>query len=169
MLCDLSLAQRGMMPRCVHTTRHPRTKQLHGISITVSGGGHDTRKRIKIISKCHPMCTKVRTRCRSPPHNWFLAGCSPPLMRLAEHLAALGAWFLVHAPFSWSVKTRCSQSRHCSGARAYGLKTAAMHESGSPPPSPISPYGASRLAQAMPAGLVTTRRAPSRRGGDADA
>ena len=35
---------------------------------------------------------KVRTRCRSPPQNWFLVGCSSPFVRLAEHLTALRAW-----------------------------------------------------------------------------
>ena len=42
-------------------------------------------------SKLSFTCKKVRTRCRCPPHMWFLAGYSSPFMRLAEHLRALRA------------------------------------------------------------------------------
>ena len=46
----------------------------------------------KLLSKLLSTCKKVRTRCRRPPHTWSLAGCSPPFVRLAEHLTVLRAW-----------------------------------------------------------------------------
>ena len=35
---------------------------------------------------------KVRKRCRSPPHKWFLIGCTSRFMRVAENLLAPRAW-----------------------------------------------------------------------------
>ena len=43
-------------------------------------------------SKPSSICKKFRATCRSPPHKWFLEGCSSPFMLLAEHLTALRVW-----------------------------------------------------------------------------
>ena len=49
-----------------------------------------------------------------------------------------GALRLVHAMSAWSVKTRRTPSRHRRDARAYGLKTSAVHEMSTPPPPPLT-------------------------------
>ena len=78
------------------------------------------------------MCKKVRTRCRNPPHDRFLGGCSSPFMRLAERLTALRAWCKQCLP------GRCSPDVLRPGIvrmRVYGHATTAMHDMSTPPPS----------------------------------
>ena len=42
------------------------------------------RNNINEFRRCHPICKKVRARCGSPPHKWFLLGCSSTFMRPAH-------------------------------------------------------------------------------------
>ena len=85
-----SLRARGMISRRVHMymLRHPRGSYIVSplLSLEVS-----TPRKLKLFRNRHPTCMNVRTRCGSPPHKWFLVGCSSPFMRLAEHLMAIGA------------------------------------------------------------------------------
>ena len=81
--------------------------------------GH-SRQQQKIIRSCHPMCKKVRTRCRRPAQEWFLVGCSSPLMH-ATRRAPHGASCLAHVMSAWSVKTRHAPSHHCGDARVYTI------------------------------------------------
>ena len=81
------------------------------------------------VRKSASISKKVRTRCGSPPHKWFLVACSSPIMRLAEHFyRVLYAW-----------RTRCVPGRlkrdvlrlGMVGMRRYnshGHTTPAMHE-----------------------------------------
>ena len=74
----------------------------------------------------------------SPPHKWFLVGCSSPLMRLAD--TPHDASSFVHARSAWSVKTKRAPSQHGRHARVYGHSTTAMHEMSTPfPPRPPPP------------------------------
>ena len=108
---------------CLYGKAH--TRQIHTIPTAVSGSG-DTRKQVNSLDACHPH----PTLSRKP----FLAGCSSPFMRLAQHLTALRAWCKQMS--AWSVKTRRAPSRHCREARAYGLTTTAMHNNEYTPSSP---------------------------------
>ena len=49
-----------------------------------------------------------------------------------------GASPSVQAMPAWVVKTRRAPPRHCRNARAYALKTTAMHETSAPPPPLLS-------------------------------
>ena len=82
------LRARGMIPRSVHMYGKAPTRQFHSIHTVVSRSGRTQQKH---IGSCHPICKKARTKCGSPPHEWFLVGYMSPFMRLAEHLAALRA------------------------------------------------------------------------------
>ena len=70
-------------------------------------------------------------RCGSQPHKWFLAGCSPPLMRLAEHVTALRASCTRCLPGRW--KPDVFRLGICMGARVCGLRLCM-----SMPPRPLA-------------------------------
>ena len=80
----------------------------------------------------------------SPPHAWFLAGCSSPFTRLAGHPhVSLCAW-CEQSMSAWSVKTRRAPSRHCRDARVYGYTTTAMHDISAPPATHSPPQPQAR-------------------------
>ena len=58
-------------------------------------------------------------------HKRFLAGCSTPSMRLAEHLAFRFAPVAQAIP-AWSAETQLAASRHCRDARVYVHTTTAI-------------------------------------------
>ena len=66
---------------------------------------------------CPPMCKRVRTRCRSPPHKWLLRGCSSPSMELAKHLKALRVLGACGVFLAGEKPTCLNPARHCRDAR----------------------------------------------------
>ena len=48
-------------------------------------------------------CDAIMHVQESPPHKRFLVGCSPPSMRLAEHITALRAWCKQCLPRRWKI------------------------------------------------------------------
>ena len=40
----------------------------------------------------------ISTRCRTPPHKWFIVGRSSPFIRHAEHLTSIRAWCQHYRP-----------------------------------------------------------------------
>ena len=114
------------------------TRQLHSIPIAVSGSGH-TRKQINSLDPALHVP-------ENPPHKRFLAGCSSPFMRLAEHLTAPRArgnnLYLVGENPMCSVPALL-------GCVVYGHTTTAMHDMSTTPFSPRSPgvYTAASIDQ----------------------
>ena len=101
------LRTRGMIAsRSLNMVRHPRGSY---IVIPTAVSGVATPKKEHNSLALSTISKKVGTRCRSPPYERFLEGCSAPFMRLAEHLTALRA--LVQAMSAWSMKTRRAPSR----------------------------------------------------------
>ena len=64
-----------------------------------------------------PTCKKIRTRCGVPFHKRLLLGCSPPFIRLAEHLTVLRAWWTRCRPGRRKPDICHAPSRQCRGAR----------------------------------------------------
>ena len=89
-----------------------RVKEKQGYRYTPHPWKQPHWRKKEAIRCCRPLCKKVRKRCPSSPHMWFLVGCISPFMRLAGNLTAL-----VHAIPAWSVQTRRAPSRHSRDAR----------------------------------------------------
>lgn len=74
---------------------------------------------------------KARTRCRDPPHTWFLGRIQLALCAFCRTLhTALRAWITRCLPGQF--KSRRAPFRHRTDGRVYGLDNTALHGMSSP-------------------------------------
>ena len=58
-------------------------------------------------------------------------------MHFIPHATRRTPYGASHPMSAWSVKARRASSRHCRGARVYGVETTAIPEMSTPPPPPV--------------------------------